>query len=373
MTTVPDIAQVRARPGMYIGGTGPRGIRNMVFEVMSNSFDLVLAERAARITVTVWRDTSITIDDDGPGMQVDDRVGPSVEEIFTTVRDTPTADGHKPHVHIVPGGVGLGPICALCSEVDLEIRRDGATYRQSFSRAVATSDLVRTEGADGTGTTVRMVPDPAVFADPEVDVEGLADDMRELALLTPGLTMTLVIEGREPEVFGPVTDLRPLFVDAFTDRRHPEDDLPEPMLLSGEGDDFAVDLALGWVDGFMPLIRSYGNFRRTDNRGHHVDGIVEGLREVFGHGPTDRLMGGLRAVVHVKVVDPVLVGPSKDKLISPEAIWRVADVIAEQLPAALAADPELEEDLRSRVPTREAVALAAYEDEVLRLRRNTPI
>lgn len=373
MTPAADIADVRKRPGMYIGGTGPRGIQNMVFEVVSNSFDLVLAEQATRITVTVGRDTSITIADDGPGMQVHDRVGPSIEEIFTGVRDTPTADGHKPHVHIGAGGVGLGPISALCSSIEVETRRDGGTYRQTFAGGVATSGLVRTEGADGTGTTLRMVPDHALFPDPEVDVDGLADDLRELALLTPGLTAVLALEGAEPEVFGPVTDLRPLFVDVFTNRRYPAEDLPEPMLLSSEGEDFAVDLALGWVEGFLPLVRSYGNFLRTDQNGHHVDGIVEGLREVFGHGPTDRLMGGLRAVLHVKVVDPVFAGPTKGKLVSPEVIWRVADTIAEQLPAALAADPELEEDLRSRVPTRAAVTSGAYEDEVLRLRRNTPI
>jgi len=356
---------------MYFGGRGRDAVRHLVLEVVGNSFDVVLAGQASRITVTVGRDASITIDDDGPGLQVRDRVGPTVEELFTTGRDTPTADGHRPHVHVAPAGVGLGPVSVLCSAVDLEIRRDGSTYRQSFSRGEAATSLVRTDGAQGTGTTIRIVPDRQVFDDPTFDCDRLADELRELALLTPGLTTTLAVGGHEPETFGPVADLSGLFAHAFTRRRSPSD-VPAPLLLSREDDDLSVDLALAWEpDGYRHEVHSYGNFTRTPESGRHVDGLVEGLREVFGHGPVDGLMRGLKAIIHIKLVDPVFPGPTRGRLCSPEAVWAVADTIIEQLPGAL--DPELAEELRSRVPTRELVASGTYDDDELRRRRKTPI
>jgi len=356
MSTDEAFAHIRKRPGMYLGSNGPHGVFMMVLEVVSNSFDQVIAGRASRIDVTIGSDRSVTIADDGLGIQLDAEHPDQVETYFTSRRDVPTADGHWPHVHL-SSGIGLGPISALSAWVDVEVRRADGTYRQTFERGAKASELGRSAPRpDGvTGTIIQLLPDPVIFGDAQLDPDLLAESLRELAHLEPGLVTTLAVGDRPTEVFGPVADLAALFRHTYADERSRTEPDP-PMLLSAAGTDFAVDVALGWSrHRYKVAVRSYGNYRLTDEGGHHVDGIEEGLREVFGQGPMrDRngLMAGLRAVVHVRLLDPKFPGPTRRRLASPEAIWCVADVIAQQLPATLADHPELAASLQMRCKTR---------------------
>ena len=152
-------------------------------------------------------------------------------------------------------------------------------------------------------------------------------------------------------MFGPVADLRDLFRATHPAARAQPD---PPLLLTTTSGDFAVDLALGWSTGSSDAIRvrSFANYRETTDAGRHVDGIEEGLREVFGQGPMrevrDGLMAGLRAVLHVRLVGPRFAGPTKAELANPEAIWCVADVIAQQSPGKLEEHPELAASLAVR-------------------------
>lgn len=351
-----DLAHVRRRPGMYVGSRGSGGVRHLVLEVVSNSFDVVLAGAASSVTVTVGRDGVVQVHDDGPGMEVHDRSGPTFEELFTTYHRTATADGHFPHLHLHPGGgLGLGPVCALSAELHVTVRRADATYRQAFARGRAVSDLVRTGPEGRTGTTIRLLPDPDVFevTAPAV-ADGLAEVLREIAFLHPGLVTRLEVEGRTPRVVGPVADLVPAFDHAFAGQRHPLE--TAPMRLATVDDRHAVEVVLAWsTHRHGTDLLAFANHRRIDEQARIVQGFEEGLRAVLGQGPMDDAMEGLRAVTHIQLVEPALPGPTGRRLDDPEAIWRLADTIASQLPARLARHADLLDDLRSRVPTRERV------------------
>lgn len=375
---IDGVAHVRERPGLYLGSTSSSGVAHMVLEVLSNCFDLVLAGTATTVTVAVDRSgTTFSVVDDGPGIDVAGRTGPTFEQLFTTVRDTPTADGHWPHLHLAIG-CGLGPVCALASELDVTVHRADGTYRQSFSRGIATTDLVRSEPVVGpTGTTVRLTVDPEVFTEvePAKVTARLTEELRELAFLTPGLVTRLEVEGAEPTVFGPVEDLRPLFDHVFADHRHPFE-TDAPLVLATATDDVAVDALLTWsTHRWSADVHAYGNYRHLAEPERVLQGLEEGLRSVLGAGPVVDVMHGLRALVHVRLIDPVFPGPTGRRLVSPEAIWAVADTVAAQLPAQLARHPELAADLASRVPTRQRVLDGSVADRwsrSARVRRNTP-
>jgi DNA gyrase subunit B len=358
-----DVDHIRKRPGMYIGGTGPAGVLNLAMEVLSNALDLVLAGTATTITARLGRDGTMAIVDDGPGMVVVDRDGPTFTELFTTRHETPTADGHFPHMHLAIG-VGLGPVCALSEALDVTVRRPEGTYRQSFSRGRVTGDLVRADPDGGpTGTTVSILPDPEIFV--EVDAakvaRSLVDELRTLAFLHPGLTTRVEIEGEEPLGFGPVADLVPLFEHAFADERSPFE--TEPLRLSMTADDVVLEALMTWsTHRFSTDVVAFANYRPLVEPERIAHGLEEGLRAVLGQGPVDVAIAGLHAVVHIQLRDPTFTGPTKGRLSNFEAIWHLADAMAQQLPGQLARHPELAADLAARVPTRENVAAGTVRD-----------
>ena len=340
---------VRRRPGMYFGNTGPSGLQSLALEVVANALDQVVLGHADRITVAFPAGNEVIVSDNGAGFPV--RPNPDgtsfLTDMFTVVRLTPTADGHRPHVHLSMG-VGLGPVSAVCDRVEVESRRPDALYRQAFSRGCAVTPLEKVAQAPPTtGTTVRLVPDAEIFSE-SIPRESLTDGLRILALITPGLTVDV-----DGEQFGPVGDLRAacdLRVRKW--RYHPYlHDAPFTLGLS-RGHVSAL-VALAWIDsGLPPDIQAFCNFRPMVEGGTMVQGVEEGLRAVFGSAPMDRLMSGLVGVVHVTLLDPDIQGPTRGRLESPEAIWLVADAIASGLPEQLAGAPEVEVRLRARVPLR---------------------
>ncbi|MGN6694105.1 MAG: hypothetical protein ACTHN0_08000 [Aquihabitans sp.] len=352
-----QVAHVRKRPGMYFGGTGPNALRHMALEVVSNSFDLVLAGQASRIDVSIDENGAITVDDDGPGLGAGDPSLATLTSRFLARHDSPTADGHWPHVHLSVG-TGLAPLCAVSERVTVEARRTDGTFRQTFVRGFETGEVRRTAAAEPgqTGTTVEIVPDPEIFGDQRIDLDSLAEHVELLALLEPGLVTSLTTPGRGREDFGPSADVTTLFARRFRSERSRLEPA-EPMLLTARGEDFAIDVAMAWANHrYKTTVESYGNYRPIHEPGWERDGVEEGLREVFGPGPIrDQhrgLMAGLRMVLHVRLLDPKFPGPTLSRLASPEVTWVVADVIAAQLPTHLAEHPDLAASLRQRTNTR---------------------
>ena len=326
-----SIEFVRQRPGMFFGSTGPSGLRNVVLEVISNSMDQVMAGRADRISVTLGDDGSATVVDNGSGFPVepDDDGVPFLTRMFTTMHDSPTADGHTPHVHL-SDGVGLGAVSAVCLSVEVTTSVGGVGYSQRFCRGHAANDLARSAVAPGwAGTSITLWPDPELFTKLQWDSLGIGERLRTLSFLHPGLN----IDYHAAERFGPVVDLSELFrvkelaMGLMT--------RPGPLLLHAGDGRSGAHLALGWGGSAPPAVRSFCNFRETIEGGAHVRGLEEGFRRVFGAGPVDRLMSGLVGVVHVVLLDPSYSGPTGGRLDNPEALSLVADAIASDLPAYL--------------------------------------
>src|SRR5665647_127904 len=169
---------VRKRPGMYIGTTGPRGLHHLVYEVVDNSVDEALAGHCSLINVTIQSDNSITVEDDGRGMPVDDhpKLGiPAVEVIHTILHAGGKFGGGGYKVSGGLHGVGASVVNALSSEMEVEIKRNGKIYRQTYSKGKVASEFKSIGQSDGHGTKIYFEPDPEIFEEIDFDYETLAN------------------------------------------------------------------------------------------------------------------------------------------------------------------------------------------------------
>src|SRR5438270_3736287 len=190
---------VRKRPAMYIGSTGELGLHHLVYEVVDNSVDEALAGFADRVDVTIHIDNSITVVDNGRGipvgdMDVDGEKVPAAQVVMTKLHAGGKFDTSTYKVSGGLHGVGVSCVNALSEELELEIRRDGFTWGQSYSKGDPTSKLKKMGPAKKTGTKVRFKPDTTIFTATEYNFDTLAQRLRELAFLNKGLLITLTDE-----------------------------------------------------------------------------------------------------------------------------------------------------------------------------------
>ena len=196
---------VRARPAMYIGGTGKDGLHHLVYEIVDNATDEVLAGFCDKIDVTLEKDGSVTVEDNGRGIPVDIHAGEkkSALEIVMTVLHAGGKFEHK--AYQVSGGlhgVGASVVNALSEKVTVTVHRDGKTYQQSYKRGDPLSPVKMTGKSDKTGTIVTFYPDDQIFSTLKFDFETIENRLRELAFLNPGTTITLIDEAKgKKEIF----------------------------------------------------------------------------------------------------------------------------------------------------------------------------
>jgi DNA gyrase subunit B len=187
---------VRLRPGMYVGDTDDgSGLLNLVLEVVANSLDQWLAGRCARISVHVSSEGSIAVEDDGPGLRANGGDGvPPLATLLDEISVTPTVDGHRPHVHVGIGGMGLAVMQRLCDRFELVSVRDGERVCANYTRGVSTAPITVEASTQPNGTCVRFHPDPEIFHGPRVSTADIARRLDELAFLAPGLRISLSAE-----------------------------------------------------------------------------------------------------------------------------------------------------------------------------------
>lgn len=196
---------VRKRPGMYIGTTGPDGLHHLVYEIVDNSIDEALAGYGKQIDVTIHADNSISVLDYGRGIPVEmhPKMGlPTVEVVLTVLHAGGKFGGGGYKVSGGLHGVGMSVVNALSTHLEVEIRRNGNVYRQSYCQGKTTSALEIVGSANDTGTRIHFVPDPAIFTETTVyDFKVLKKRLRELAFLNKGLKISLKDEreGKEQE------------------------------------------------------------------------------------------------------------------------------------------------------------------------------
>ncbi|MCJ0566984.1 DNA topoisomerase IV subunit B [Enterococcus cecorum] len=365
---------VRKRPGMYIGSTDGRGLHHLVYEIVDNAVDEVLAGFGNQINVTIEKDNSITVQDFGRGMPVGmhDSGIPTVEVIFTVLHAGGKfgQGGYKTSGGL--HGVGASVVNALSSELDVTIVRDGYKYTQSFADGGKPKTTLKKVGKtkEKNGTTVHFKPDASIFSTTVFSYETLAERLRESAFLLRDVKITLTdLRKDEPveEVFHYEEGIKE-FVAYLNEEK---DDLTPILYFSGEKDGMQVEVAFQYNDGYSENILSFVNNVRTKDGGTHEVGFKTALTKSFNEyarkvnllkDKDKNLEGsdfreGLAAVLSIKVPENLLQfeGQTKGKLGTPAARNAVDATISEQFSFFLLENSELSQMLvRKAIKAREA-------------------
>ncbi|MFV7872858.1 DNA topoisomerase (ATP-hydrolyzing) subunit B [Enterococcus faecium] len=323
---------VRKRPGMYIGSTSSEGLHHLVWEIVDNSIDEVLAGFATKIHVIIEKDNSITVIDDGRGIPVDIQAKtgrPAVETVFTVLHAGGKFGGGGYKVSGGLHGVGSSVVNALSTQLDVKVYKEGNVYYQEYRRGAVVDDLKIIEQTDRHGTTVHFTPDPEVFTETtEFDFSKLATRIRELAFLNRGMRISIEDKREEEPVIneyhydGGIKS----YVEYLNANKTVI--FPEPVYLEGEQQDIAVEVSMQYTDGYHSNIMSFANNIHTYEGGTHESGFKTALTRVINDYARkqklmkendDNLTGedvreGLTAVISIKHPDPQFEGQTKTKL-----------------------------------------------------------
>ena len=323
---------VRKRPGMYIGSTSSEGLHHLVWEIVDNSIDEVLAGFATKIHVIIEKDNSITVIDDGRGIPVDIQAKtgrPAVETVFTVLHAGGKFGGGGYKVSGGLHGVGSSVVNALSTQLDVKVYKEGNVYYQEYRRGAVVDDLKIIEQTDRHGTTVHFTPHPEIFTETtEFDFSKLATRIRELAFLNRGMRISIEDKREEEPVIneyhydGGIKS----YVEYLNANKTVI--FPEPVYLEGEQQDIAVEVSMQYTDGYHSNIMSFANNIHTYEGGTHESGFKTALTRVINDYARkqklmkendDNLTGedvreGLTAVISIKHPDPQFEGQTKTKL-----------------------------------------------------------
>jgi DNA gyrase subunit B len=340
ITVLEGLEAVRKRPGMYIGSTGERGLHHLVYEVVDNAVDEALAGFCDRIEVTLLADGGVRVADNGRGIPVDNHPvekRPAVEVVLTTLHAGGKFDGKSYAVSGGLHGVGVSVVNALSARLEVEIRRDGYLWRQTYQLGDPVSGLSRGEATAETGSTITFWPDDGIFETTEWSFETLSRRLQEMAFLCRGLTITLTdlrpahVNG-EPRVVtycydGGIAD----FVRYLNATKEP---VHSTVIEFGEeGRGIAVEIAMQWNSSYTESVYTFANTINTAEGGTHEEGFRAALTTIVNNYARDqklvrekeeRLSGedvreGLAAIVSVKLANPQFEGQTKTKLGNTEA------------------------------------------------------
>ena len=345
---------VRRRPGMYTDTTRPN---HLAHEVVDNSVDEALAGHAKKIDVTIYKDGSLEVSDDGRGMPVDmhpKEKMPGVELILTRLHAGGKFSNKNYQYSGGLHGVGVSVVNALSKNLEVWIRRGSQEYNMSFAGGKKRGKLekVGKVGKANTGTTIRFWPDPQYFDSPKFSVSRLKHALRAKAVLCPGLKVRLKVEKpKESQEWCYSGGLEEYLLEAIGGGEM----LPaEPFSGSLAGNNEAVDWALTWTTGEGSTVNeSYVNLIPTPQGGTHVNGLRTGLtnalrefcdfRSLLPRGVTiapEDVWDGLNFVLSAKLEDPQFSGQTKERLSSRESAAFVAGVVKDNFLLWLNQHPE---------------------------------
>jgi DNA gyrase subunit B len=359
ITVLEGLEAVRKRPGMYIGSTGERGLHHLVYEIVDNSVDEALAGFATDIQVTLLADGGVLVRDDGRGIPVDEHPvekRPAVEVVMTVLHAGGKFDGKSYAVSGGLHGVGAAVVNALSSRLEVEIRRDGYTWRQAYVRGVPEGPLERGEATPETGSTTVFWADPVIFETTDYSFETLSRRMQETAFLNKGLKITLTDERR------PVTTAEDDAVDAaevaprsvtykydegladFVRYLNASKDPVHPSIIafSDEEPGMSVEIAMQWNGAYNESVHTFANTINTAEGGTHEEGFRAALTSVVnryakeqkflkdkdGNLTGEDIREGLTAIVSIKLAEPQFEGQTKTKLgntVAKSFVQRVAN------------------------------------------------
>ncbi len=357
---------VRKRPSMYIGDTGTRGLHHLINEVVDNSIDEALGGHCDYVIVTINKDGSLTVEDNGRGIPVDihEKEGiPALEVVLTKLHAGGKFDKSSYKVSGGLHGVGVSCVNALSTLFIAEVHRDGKIHTMQFSEGITKQQLPVIGDTDKRGTIITFYPDETIFTQTvEFKFELIAQRMRELAFLNPQITIE-VNDHREDEAFrelfhyeGGVKD----FVRYLDENRDPL--IPTPVYITGEMDGVPVELALQYNKSYSENVHTYVNNINTHEGGTHVSGFRRALtRALKSYADKNNLIKGklalsgedfregLTAVLSIKVAEPQFEGQTKTKLGNSEVQSAVEMVVYEKLVEFLEQNPKLARGILDKV------------------------
>lgn len=351
---------VRKRPGMYIGSTSVRGLHHLVYEIVDNSVDEALAGYCTHIIVTINKDNSITVEDDGRGIPVgiNHKAGiPAVEVVFTVLHAGGKFGGGGYKVSGGLHGVGASVVNALSNWLEVQIFHDGKIYKQRYERGHTMYPLKEVGKCDvnKTGTTVTFSPDGSIFEETVYDFDTLKQRLRETAFLTKNLRITLR-DDREESVKERVFHYEGGIKEFVTYLNKSKEALyPEVIYCEGEKNGVLVEVAMQHNDAYNEATYSFVNNIITPEGGTHLAGFRNALTKTFNEYARankilkdsepalsgDDIREGLTAIVSIKIEEPQFEGQTKQKLGNSEARGAVDSVVSEQLTYFLEQNPQV--------------------------------
>lgn len=363
---------VRKRPGMYIGSTDHRGLHHLAYEIVDNAVDEALSGYATKIEVTIHKDQSLTVKDNGRGMPTGKHASgiPTIQVIFTVLHAGGKfgQGGYKTSGGL--HGVGASVVNALSDWLTVEVLRDGTLYKQSFKNGGEPVGMVKKEKTSrrGSGTSVTFLPSDKTFSTTNWSYETLAERLRESAFLLKGLTIVLTDERTgESETFHYEEGIRD-----FIQYLNEEKDTLSPVVdFDSTVDGVETEFAFQYNDGYSETILSFVNNVRTKDGGTHEVGMKSALTKAFNEyarkvgllkDKDKNLEGsdvreGLTAIISLRIPEEILQfeGQTKDKLGTPAARGIVDNTISEQLGFFLTENGEIAQELiRKAIKAREA-------------------
>ena len=395
ITVLEGLDAVRKRPGMYIGSTGERGLHHLVYEVVDNSVDEAMAGYATTISVTLLADGGVRVIDDGRGIPVDivaSEGKPAVEVVLTVLHAGGKFGGSGYSVSGGLHGVGVSVVNALSTTLDIEVRRNGHVYRQSYLRGVPTAPLSKEEVADHTGTTVTFWADADIFETTHYDFTTLSRRFQEMAFLNKGLTLELVDE-RAAAIVDFDDDTDPEVAETERVRRvryHYEGGIadfvrhinaskgvanPTVIDIENEADDkrMSAEIAMQWNTTYSESVYTFANTINTTEGGTHEEGFRAALTTLMNKFAREwnilkekdpNLSGedvreGLTAIVSVKLAEPQFEGQTKAKLGNTEMKTFVQKVVNDQLGEWLEKNPTEGKEIARKAVNAATARMAA--------------
>ena len=349
---------VRKRTGMYIGSTSAKGLHHLVYEIVDNSVDEALAGYCDHIEVTINKDNSITVVDNGRGIPVGIQAKahkPAVEVVFTILHAGGKFGGGGYKVSGGLHGVGASVVNALSEWLEVNVYVDGYEYYQRYERGKVMCELQKIGPTEKRGTTVHFLPDKEIFEETVFDYKVLKQRLREIAFLTKGLRISLTdVREEEPILssFHYEGGIRE-YVAYLNKANTPLYD--EIIYCEGEKDGVLVEVALQHNDGYNENVYSFVNNITTPEGGTHLVGMRSALTKTFNdYARKNKLLKdneqsltgedireGLTAIVSIKIGEPQFEGQTKQKLGNSEARGAVESIVSDKLGVFLEQNPAI--------------------------------
>lgn len=352
---------VRKRPSMYIGSTGPAGLHHLVTELVDNCIDEIGAGYGTQVEVTLHRDGSVTVSDDGRGIPVDTHATgvSALEVVMTTLHAGGKFDGREQVGYQTAGGLhGVGASCvnALSEWLHVQVKQNGAVYEQRYERGIPQTSVEKIGTSKETGTRTTFMPDSEIFDTLDFSHDTLRDRLRELAFLNKGVLIRFHDE-RDEENSEPISFQYDGGLASFVTYYNENKEVlhPQPIYIEGVQSEVSIEIAFQFNTTYTENISSYANNIRTAEGGFHESGFKSALTRAFKTYATandllrnakidltgEDIREGMTAVISVKVPDPQFEGQTKSKLGNTEVEGIVQSFAGAQLKTLLEENPSV--------------------------------